>query len=95
MLDCRTGSSVLLLCRPLSPDTRPLATPRRYSSQPPRTIPTTAPVERPALGSAAVTGIAVLVAGLLVTCDVLLAEAPVLLLLLSTVAVVSPGLLEL
>lgn len=85
---------------------RPLVTPRRYSSQPPRTIrsaaapaptpmPTVAPVERPALGRAAVALVAGLVMGLLVTCDVMLAIAPVLLLFCLAVVVVSPRLLEL
>lgn len=85
---------------------RPLEIPRRYSSQPPRTIrsaaapaprpmPTAAPVERPALGSAAAEVVAGLVVGLLATCGVMLEIAPVLLSLFSAVVVVSPGLLEL
>lgn len=85
---------------------RPLAIPRRYRSQPPKTIrsaaapaptpmPTAAPVERPALGSAAVAVVAGLVIRLLATCDVLLATGPVLLSLCSAVAVVPPRLLEL
>lgn len=58
------SSSVGLPCRNLAPDLRPLAIPRRYSSQPPQAsrspatpapapIPAAAPVERPPLEEAA------------------------------------------
>lgn len=82
---------------------RPLVKPRRYSSQPPRTIrsatapaatpmPAAAPVEKPDAALAVVVG---LVAGLLAICNVLPATGPVLVSSCLAVAAVSPGLLEL